>query len=554
MSEKKATRSEHNVTFQPMGISCRAAEGQTVMDAAAEQDIHLRSDCGGQGLCGKCVVEITPPDHVAPLTEDESELLPHSCLARGGRLACSAKVAGPISVSVSESVLDSQEAIGKSLSGTILANDRHGETGSLGIAVDIGTTTLALYLCDLRSGEILHSAAEANPQRRFGEDVISRIAYCNDHEDGLASLHRVIIDAINKLIDDCLDITGGHRGAVARATVVGNTTMQHLFAGWHPGRLGVSPYMPESCDARDFSAAELGIDLPELCRVFLFPVISGFVGGDTVGVMLAEKPYVKDEISLIIDIGTNGEIILGNKDGIWAASCATGPALEGAHIECGMRASSGAVDTVRIDPASHRVDYTVIGRKTGADLGAVPRGLCGSGIIDAVAEMVRTGLVLPGGRLREGLPGIHADENGIGREFDIVAGNGSSGQRRVVLTLSDIRQVQLAKSALYTGIKLLLEKAGIQRFDRLVLTGAFGARFNWRNGVAIGMLPEIDDDVDVVLVENGAGRGAVMALLDEELRNEAGSAARNAQLLELAGDPDFAMEFVNHTSFPRIHS
>jgi len=540
-----------------MGIACPVAHGRTIMDAAAEQDINLRSDCGGKGLCGKCVVEVTPEDHVSPLTENEIKALAADSIDKGGRLACQAAVMGKLSVSVSESVLDSQEAIGKSLNGTIRTVDgRSGRTGShapgtLGIAIDIGTTTLALYLCDLNSGEILHSAAEANPQRRFGEDVISRIAYCNDHDGGLEAMRRVIIDEINRLIDICLGITGARRDAIAKATVVGNTTMQHLFAGWHPGQLGKSPFMPESCDARDFSAAELGLALPESCRVHMFPVISGFVGGDTVGVMLSEKPYLKDEISLIIDIGTNGEIVLGNRDSIWVTSCATGPALEGAHIVCGMRASSGAIDTVHIDPDNYRVDYTVIGRKSGTDA----KGLCGSGIIDVVAEMVKTGLIIPSGRLCEGLPGIHEDGNGIGREFDIVAGDDSSGRGRVVLTLGDVRQVQLAKAALATGIKLLMKKAGVDAIDRLVLTGAFGAHFNWKNAVVIGMLPDLVCEAEISTVANAAGRGAMLALLDEREKEEIQEAVGRVQLLELAEDPGFAMEFAFQTSFPerRLH-
>jgi uncharacterized 2Fe-2S/4Fe-4S cluster protein (DUF4445 family) len=554
-SKKESQRSEYTITFQPMGIPSQVPEGQTLIDAAAGQDINLRSDCGGKGLCGKCLVEITPPEHVSPLTENESELLTSDCVERGGRLACEAKVMGPLSVSVSESVLDSQEAIGKSLSGTIFLQDRHqgknsnDEAEFLGIAIDIGTTTLALYLCDRQSGQILHSAAVANPQRRFGEDVISRIAYCNDHADGLESLHRVIVDGINNMIGDCLDSTGVQEEAIARVTVVGNTTMQHLFAGWHPGILGVSPFMPESCDAQYFSATELGLALSESCRVYLFPVISGFVGGDTLGVMLSEKPYLKDETSLIIDIGTNGEIILGNRNSIWVTSCATGPALEGAHIECGMRASSGAIEKVYIDSDSYRVNYSLIGNNETV----YPKGLCGSGLIDVVAEMVKTGLIVPSGRLCEGLPGINADEKGIGREFVIFPGNDSSGQRRVVLTLADVRQVQLAKAALSTGIKLLMKRAGVETIDRLVLTGAFGARFNWKNAVVLGMLPEIVCQAEVSIVENAAGRGAILALLDEREKEEIQEAASNTHLCELAADPEFTMEFALQTSFPEMH-
>jgi len=540
----------HRVIFQPMGISTTVPDGQTIAAAAAAAGIGIRSECGGKGLCGKCLVEVAPLHHTSALTENESSRLSAEKIGTGGRLACEAKITGPLSVYVNKSVLDSEEAVGKSLSGTIQdegeETDCTGTDGNriCGIAIDIGTTTLALYLCDLHTGEVMCSAARANPQRHFGEDVISRIAWCNDHGDGLEQLRSAIIDGINELISQTLGDTGVQREAIARVTVVGNTTMQHLFAGSHPGILGTAPFMPESSEARIFKAAELGLALSESCRLFLFPVISGFIGGDTVGVILSEKPYIRDEISLIIDLGTNGEVVLGNRDSLWATSCATGPALEGAHIEYGMRASTGAIEKVEIDPARYRVSYQVIGDETSTR----PRGLCGSGIIDAVAGMLKAGLITPSGRLKEGLPGVRVDEQGIGREFVLVPRNDSSQQHPIVLTLQDVRQVQLAKAALSAGIKLLMKNAGIDKIDRLVLTGAFGARFNWKNAVAIGMLPEQACQASVSVVENAAGRGAVLALVDEREEEAARKIAPSVQRHELADDPEFALEFTRQVS------
>ena len=551
-SHRQGTDSPVRVTFQPMGISCSVSLGQTVMAAAAARGIELRSECGGKGTCGKCLVQVTPTEHVSEISDSEARALVKSVHQEGRRLACQAKILQPISITVPEAGLDSSEPVGKNLEGVTIPgvkpnpNSHGAEELPLGLALDIGTTTVALYLCSLSSGRILHSEAVPNPQRRYGEDVISRIAHANDQQDGLDELHRTIVEAVNTLIDRSLKRVDADRRKVEKVTVVGNTTMQHLFVGQHPGRLGASPYMPESCKAQELLAKDLGLALNSTCPVYIFPVVSGFVGGDTVGVMLCEKPYLRDEVTLVIDIGTNGEIVLGNRESIWVASCATGPAFEGAHIECGMRASNGAIEKVSVDPSSYQVAYETIG----ADATAAPKGLCGSGIIDAVAQMVLAGLILPNGRLCEGLPGIVVDDSGIGREFVLAEGEAPSGQFRVVLTLADVRQVQLAKSALYTGIKLLMKRAGIGTIDRLVLTGAFGARFNWRSGVTIGMLPEGSHEVEVVAVENAAGRGAVMALLDGELRDEIQSAAENAHLLELADDPDFAMEFTLHTSFP----
>lgn len=546
---------KHLVTFQPMGVRVSAQQGQTISEAAAERDLNLRSDCGGQGQCGQCLVELHPPDHASALTDNELDTVPPETIEKGGRLACEARILGPLSVSVADSVLDSGEAIGKNLAGAGISEERPHfrstgtyKAGACGLAIDIGTTTLALYLCDLHTGEIVHSEAEANPQRRFGEDVISRIAYTQSDPEGLEELQRVVVMALNKLVDRCLRITDTDRAAVEKAIIVGNTTMQHLLTGTNPGRLGVSPYMPESCSSLQYQAVDLGLALDNDCPLYLFPVISGFVGGDTVGVIASERPHLRDEISLIIDIGTNGEVVLGNKESLWVTSCATGPALEGAHIQCGMRASSGAIEKVFIDPVSYRVHYKVIGN----DQNLHPKGLCGSGIIDVVAEMVKAGLIVPSGRLREGVPGITVDERNIGREFIIAAGAGPAAADRVVLTLSDVRQVQLAKAALASGIKLLMKKSGIERFDRLVLTGAFGARFNWKNAVTIGMLPQAAGEAEVSTVENAAGRGAVRVLLDERLRNEIEVTSRQVHLVELAEQPEFAMIFARETAFPEV--
>ena len=553
----KAAKQEersHKITFQPMGIRGRALYGKTIMAVAADHSVNVRSDCGGQGLCGKCLVKIFPSDHASPPSDNEIRLLSPECIIKGGRLACETEIRGDTSVSVSESALDSREAIGKTLGGTVPAENRkniqssESKGTSLGIAMDLGTTTLALYLCDLRSATILTTISEANPQRRYGEDVISRIAYTNENSDGVEVLNGLLVEVINAMINQSLINTGHNRNEIEKITVVGNTTMQHLFVGLHPGKLGTLPYMPESCQSQIHQAGDLRLSVNRKCLVYVFPVISGFVGGDTVAVILSEAPYRKNEIFLILDIGTNGEIVLGNRESIWVTSCATGPALEGAHIECGMRASSGAIEKIFIDPVSYQVDYTMIGD----DSTMQPRGLCGSAIVDAVAEMLKAGLISPSGRLCEGLPGIVADEKGIGREFVIVRGDNGKKPAPVVLTLSDIRQVQLAKSALSTGIKLLMKHSGIDRFDRVVLTGAFGARFNWRNAVDMGMLPDCVYQTDVALVENCAGRGAVLALLDESLRDEIEKVARGAHLLELANDPEFTMEFAFQTTFPQV--
>jgi len=417
-------------------------------------------------------------------------------------------------------------------------------TRSLGIALDIGTTTLAAYLCDLGSGQVLGAAACANPQRRFGEDVISRISFADQQDAGLAKLQNAVGDKINVLIDACVQRAGALRADIDEASVVGNTTMLTIFMGVSPHSLGVSPYRPVSCGPHDFRAKDLGLNLNPAVNVHIFPILSGFVGGDTAGVILSQRPHEKEEITLIVDIGTNGELVLGNRSGLWATSCATGPALEGAHIHCGMRASAGAICRVFIDRSDFGVRWETVGGKPA-------RGICGSGVIDAAAAMFAAGLILPNGRIREGLPGVIADERGIGRKFILVPAQ-ASGAPDIYISLEDVRQVQLAKSALAVGIRFLMRNAGVDRFDRLVLTGAFGARFDWKNAVAIGMLPEMTYDAEVEIVEDAAGQGAVMALLDGRLRKEIARAAAKVRIVDLAQEPDFAEKFAEGTLFRAV--
>ncbi|RJQ63871.1 MAG: DUF4445 domain-containing protein [Desulfobacteraceae bacterium] len=419
---------------------------------------------------------------------------------------------------------------------------------SLGAAVDIGTTTLAAYLCNLRSGRILSSAAAANPQRRYGEDVISRITSANERDDGLSRQQEAVVVEINRLIGRCLEAAQAGSTDIDEVTVVGNTTMEQIFMGIHPHGLGFSPYLPVSRRSNNLRAKDMGLDLNPGTNVFVFPVISGFVGGDTLGVILWDRPHERKEVSLIVDIGTNGEVVVGNDQGLWTTSCATGPALEGAHILCGMRAAAGAVHRVRIEAGSYRVDCEVLGQEKGTRA----LGICGSGIIDTVAQMRKTGLLLPGGRIREGLPGVSTDEKGIGRKFVLIPGERSAAGREISIALADVRQIQLAKAALFVGIKRLMEAAGFERFDRLVLTGAFGARFDWKNAVSIGMLPEIPKKATVEVISNAAGRGAVMALLDRNRRQECIDLAGRVRFLELAEDPNFALEFAAATTFPEL--
>ena len=424
------------------------------------------------------------------------------------------------------------------------------QTKSLGFALDIGTTTVAGYLCDLVSGRILAASGCANPQRSYGEDVISRIHYASQDGEGTRSLKELVTNEINRLIDDCLKKASAERGDIDELVVVGNTTMQHLFCGMNPISLGRSPYRPLTVSVTDWRALDLQIDVHPSTNVHLFPVISGFVGGDTVAAVVSQKMDSPGQVSMLVDIGTNGEVVLSRDGELWATSCATGPALEGAHISSGMRAISGAIEKVWIDPRDLRVSYHVLGEENGAKV----CGVCGSGIIDAVAEMRRNRLILANGRLNESIPGIASDAKGVGCTFTLVQADSTANGRPIDITLVDVRQIQLAKAAMAAGIRLLMKVAGVDGVDRLILTGAFGARFNWKNAACIGMLPSCCVSGTVETVENAAGLGAMFALLDRNYRERAMCVSEKAKVSELAEHPEFQMEFLSALDFPDLPS
>jgi uncharacterized 2Fe-2S/4Fe-4S cluster protein (DUF4445 family) len=413
----------------------------------------------------------------------------------------------------------------------------------LGMALDVGTTTLAAYLCDLASGGTVAGLAALNPQRSIGEDVISRITHCDRHPDGLEALQGLVRDGLNRLMDALLARAGVSAEDVDAVTVAANPTMAHLLAGLHPHAIGVAPYLPAARRFPPLTAAGLGLDLGPNTPVEMFPLVSGFVGGDTVAAVLADGTHRRETATLLVDIGTNGEIVLGRGGGLWATSCATGPALEGARISSGMRAVPGAVD--RVTFAAGRIRYHVMG---GAD--RPPLGLCGSGIIDAVWALRQAGALGRDGRFDPQHPGVVCDANGRGCRFVLATADRAGGGAEIAVTQQDVRQVQLAKAAVAVGIRFLMQRAGVTRVERTVLTGAFGARFDWRSAVGIGMLPAAEVIGAVQPRDNLAGVGAVMALID---RRKAGQVRRiqdGMQFVEMAGDPGFNAQFVAALAFP----
>jgi len=423
--------------------------------------------------------------------------------------------------------------------------------GPYGIAIDIGTTTVAGYLCDLSTGELVATQSMMNPQVVYGEDVMSRITYTITHEDGLEKVHQSIIDALNQLIGAVAKRSGLSSDDILELTIVGNTAMHHLFLKIDPRYLAVSPFTPVVHRSMDIKARDLGLKVDASANVHILPIEAGFVGADNVGVLIAEEPYRQDAMVLIIDIGTNGELVVGNRKRLLSSSCATGPALEGAHIKFGMRAAPGAIERVRIDPDTLEVNFKTIGEKNWQSEAKSPSaiGICGSGIIDVVAELFRNKIILQSGRFSDGVPSSRLRISGQGPEFVVAWRDETSIGKDIAITQQDIRNVQLAKAALYTGAKLMMKKLGIEKLNKVILAGAFGTYINTEAAMILGMFPDCDLR-NVYAVGNAAGDGARIALLNREKRVEADEIARKVEYIELTIEKDFQKEFIDALSIP----
>jgi uncharacterized 2Fe-2S/4Fe-4S cluster protein (DUF4445 family) len=430
-----------------------------------------------------------------------------------------------------------------------------------GMAVDVGTTTLAAYLCNLGTMEVLDTVSMMNPQCKYGEDVMSRITYHMMHEDGLDRMNRDILDGLNRLVaracqnnDPNLHLTPDD---IVDMTVVGNTAMHHILLKLNPEYVGLAPFAPVNHRSLDIKARDLGIQINRSAYVHVLPNEAGFVGADNVGVLIAEEPYKKDEIQLIIDIGTNGELVLGNKNKLISSSCATGPALEGAQITFGMRAAPGAIERIKIDPDIRDVDYKVIGRNAWKSYSKPEemqtKGICGSGILDVLAELYRAGVILKSGRFSPDQNSKRYRKNPENNqpEFVIAWSKETSIGKDIVITQKDIRQIQLAKGALYSGCKLMMRLMGIEKVDRVKIAGAFGTHVDREKALIMGLFPDCPIE-NIVSIGNAAGDGARAALLNREKREEENWVARNVEYIELTLEKDFQDEFVQAMPIPHM--
>jgi len=420
-----------------------------------------------------------------------------------------------------------------------------------GLAVDIGTTTVAGYLCDLTSGEVMATAAMMNPQVAYGEDVMSRISYATKEKGGLKRLNDAIIKGLNQIAAEVTKKATIKPADIVDMAIVGNTCIHHLFLKIDPRYLGKAPFPPAIHHSVDVKARDLGLKVASGAYVHVLPNEAGFVGADNVGVLIAEEPYNQDEMLLIIDIGTNGELILGNRKRLLSSSCATGPAFEGAEIRHGMRAAAGAIEKVKIDPKTKGVQFKVIAndkwntedKKIGA------RGICGSGIFDVAAQMFLAGIIEKSGRFNMKVKSPRLRHDDTGPEFVIAWAKETAIDHDIVICQKDIRAIQLAKGAMYSGAKIMMNRLGIKKVDRVILAGAFGSYIDKTSAAIIGLFPDCDQE-RVYAVGNAAGDGARIALLNQDKRDEADYWARRVEYVELTLEPDFNRIFTQALIFP----
>jgi uncharacterized 2Fe-2S/4Fe-4S cluster protein (DUF4445 family) len=449
---------------------------------------------------------------------------------------------------------------------TVAVHDRRTITGvwpglhdnAYGVAIDIGSTTIAGHLVALATGEVLSSAGVMNPQIRFGEDLMSRVSYAMMNVGGAAELTTAVRGALNGLLAQLANRAGIKRDAILELALVGNPIMHHLVLGIDPIPLGSAPFALATDRALTVRADELDLQTHPGARVYVLPCIAGHVGADTAGVILAEQPHGQDAVELVVDVGTNAEIVLGNRFFLLAASSPTGPAFEGAQVSSGQRAAPGAIERVRIDRATLEPRFRVIGCELWSDEPGFEAataetgvtGICGSGIVEVIAELFLAGVITPDGIVDGAMAARTPRVVAEGRTFSYVLHDGTgSGRLRIAVSQNDVRAIQLAKAALYAGVRLLMDHAGIDAVDEVRLAGAFGSQIDPFHAMVLGLIPDAPLD-RVKPAGNAAGTGALIALLSAAARREIEGVVRTVEKIETAVEPRFQEHFVEAMAFP----
>lgn len=600
------------IDFEPIGRRISIEAGVTLLDAARQAGVALSADCGGNGTCGRCKVRLMS-GILTPPTANEIKRLGQDMVKRGWRFACQAKAESDIKVQVPlESMRGAQRLqlgglqpeveiepiheavpvaldpptlqdatadmtrlmqalrkqtgranlhydiiVGREVPGALRSDHWQGtawirgdevcavtepHAAPLGFAVDLGTTKIASYLVDLSTGETLASAGVMNPQISYGEDLMSRIAYANQGEQHAAELSYVVVDALNKLLAElCAQVKRSPRD-VLEMVVGANTAMHHLFLCLPVEPLGSAPYVAAVGEAWDVKARELGLGIAPGAYVHLLPNIAGFVGADHVAMILATEAYKVQGKVIGLDIGTNTEIVLSYDGKMASCSCASGPAFEGAHITQGMRATTGAIE---------RIVWTDDGFKITTIDDAPPVGICGSGILDAVAVIYRAGIMGENGRFIKDHPLVSNGEHGL--QVELVPASESGHGKAIVVTQRDVGEIQLAKGAIRAGLESLLAYAELDYgdLDAIVIAGAFGTFVDVESAIIIGMFPPLDRR-QFRQVGNAAGVGAKLALISRSQRAIASQIGHNVHYVELMSQPNFTMIFADAMMFPAL--
>lgn len=547
------------VELQPIGRRVRLPAGSTLLEAAQLAGVDLTATCGGFGTCGSCKVRVMH-GRVSEVTAAEVEALGHHQLSDGLRLACRTSVLDNSKIYIPAESLFSRQRL--QLEGAdlinklepaitiheVIAEDQPvieirnddgivavlpNQSQVLGLAVDLGSTKIAAYLLDLQNGAVLASTGRVNPQTAFGEDVVSRIAYANRGETQRQQLQQVLIETINQAAEELCHQADASPDQICDCVVVGNTVMHHLLCGLPVSSLGSTPYSPVSTESLAIPASQLGLNFAAGALIYLPPIIAGYVGADHVAALQSTFISTDTHTRILIDIGTNTEISLAHNGQIYCCSCASGPAFEGAHIHDGMRALPGAIERVEVQEDGRTVIQTIDALP--------PVGLCGSGILSAIAELRKAGIIDQRGAVRwQGK-----------KDFPLVEAKDSAHGREILISRSDVHEIQLAKGAIRAGIEVLLNKASITpaSVDEWIVAGAFGTYLNLQDAIRIGMFPS-QPLVRFTQVGNAAGAGARQMLRSADERKKAEALISSVHYVELTNEPGFQEIYIQALYFP----
>ncbi len=550
-------------------LSCQAELcGDVVIDVPADSQVHkqvVRKRAEARAIeidpaIRLYYVEVDEPDMHNP--SGDLERLNKALQEQWGleKLECDLRVLQTLQ----KALRDGQWKVTVSIHrGTILTNAWPGFVDqAYGLAVDVGSTTIAAHLCNLSTGEVMASSGIMNPQIRFGEDLMSRVSYVMMNPGGEEEMTKVVREAINDLTEEVAEEAGIAKEEILNATFVGNPIMHHLLLGIDPTELGGAPFALATNSGITLWAEELDLHFHPNARAYILPCIAGHVGADAAGVILSEGPHLGDEMTLVVDVGTNAEIMLGNKERLLACSSPTGPAFEGAQISGGQRAAPGAIERVRIDRKTLEPRFRVIGSEVWSDEEGFAEatkqtgvtGICGSGIIEALAEMFLAGIILTDGTVDGSLAARSPRIQPEGRTFSYLI---REGEPEIRIVQNDVRAIQLAKAALYAGTRLLMDRLEIESVDRIVLAGAFGSHIDVKYAMVLGMIPDCELS-KVSSAGNAAGTGARIALLNQRARDEIEDLIRQVEKVETAVEPLFQSHFVEamgipHTTAPYPH-